>query len=34
MEEMAIDVERVLFCNVRESRKMIDIGCFSPEEMP
>ena len=33
-EEMAIDVERVLFYNVRKIHKMLDVGCVTPEEMP
>ena len=27
-------IERVLFCNARKCRKMKDMGCFSPDEMP
>ena len=34
MEEMPMDIERVLFCNARKCRKMIDMGCVAPEEMP
>ena len=33
MEEMPMDIERVLFCDVRKSRKMIDMGCVAPDEM-
>ena len=31
MEEMPMDIEHVLFCDVRKSRKMIDVGCVAPE---
>ena len=33
-EGMQMDIECVLFCNVRKSRKMLDVGCVAREEMP
>ena len=30
-KEMPMDIEHVLFCDVRKSRKMIDVGCVAPE---
>ena len=29
-----MDIKRVLFCNARKCRKMKDMSCFSPDEMP
>ena len=31
---MPMAIERVLFYNVKKCRKMIDMGCVAPDEMP